>query len=236
MKESKSNISFTDKLKVFIKSIKLNWKSIVFKYILFIAVFVCLLLIDQITKNFIFGEDSSMESFLKDVASGKSYDFGIIGFKALDHHGVTVLSNKNLGDFGFMIIHVISILLFIIMLSLPLFIEDHVLIILVAGIAAGDIGNFIDRMRFNNTVKDIIYSPFIDRWMGRSTGVFNFADTFIIGGIITMVVYLLFRSSNSSMQEKLNDQNMAYELFVDPKVLDEIEKENKKSGIDKLFS
>lgn len=51
---------------------------------------------------------------------------------------------------------------------------------------AGNIGNELDRLLYQNGVKDIIFIPYRDK------GTFNFADIFIISGPIGMVVIMVF--------------------------------------------
>ncbi len=101
------------------------------------------------------------------------------------------------------------------------------MIVLCAAVAAGDIGNFIDRMRFNNTVKDIIFSPFIEKWSNRELGTFNFADTYIIGAAIFMAIAVLVKTFLLPNKEDLYEENMINELLVDPVVLEQANSANK---------
>nr|WP_307921723.1 signal peptidase II [Mycoplasmopsis bovis] len=121
----------------------------------------------------------------------------------------------------------LSILLFVFLLTIPLFVRTNLMIVLCAAVAAGDIGNFIDRMRFNNTVKDIIFSPFIEKWSNRELGTFNFADTYIIGAAIFMAIAVLVKTFLLPNKEDLYEENMINELLVDPVVLEQANSANK---------
>ncbi|WP_406616902.1 signal peptidase II [Mycoplasmopsis adleri] len=230
MEREKIKLPFKDRFALFWQRIMRDWKNILFKYIIFLGVFTILLIIDQVTKNYIFPKEAFSDDLLR---RNLDYNYGIIGFTPLNHHGVTLFKiNK---ETSFIFIHILSVVLFMVLLLTPLFINDYFIVIVLAGIAAGDMGNFIDRMANDNTVKDIIYSPFFDKWLGRSAGVFNFADAFIVGGIVIVVFYMFNKSAANSPMERLEDENMAYELFVDPVVLEALEEEKKKKGIEKIL-
>lgn len=234
MKNKKENKeTFIQRIKTFYSSwkvyIKTNYTSILIKYAIFIVTFVILLVIDQVTKNVYFysvPDPSASSGFRGDPTV--VFDYGIIGFRSVAHHGVTIFSRfGQLSNAAFNFIHFTSILLFVFLLTIPLFVKTNLMIVLCAAVAAGDIGNFIDRMRFNNTVKDIIFSPFIEKWSNRELGTFNFADTYIIGAAIFMAIAVLVKTFLLPNKEGLYEENMINELLVDPVVLEQANSANK---------
>lgn len=94
------------------------------------------------------------------------------------------------------------------------------MIILCVIVVVGDIGNFIDRMRFNNIVKDIIFFLFIEKWISRELGIFNFVDIYIVGVVILMVIVMLVKIFLLLNKEDLYEENMFSELLVDLVVLE----------------
>ncbi|MCE6056237.1 signal peptidase II [Mycoplasmopsis agalactiae] len=233
-KENKEN--FVERMKNYFKSwqvyIKTNYLTILLKYAIFIVTFAILLTIDQVTKESYFysiPDPSSSSGFQGDRSI--VFDYGIIGFRSVAHHGVTIFSRfGQLSTAAFNFIHFTSILLFLFLLTVPLFVKSNLMIILCATVAAGDIGNFIDRMRFNNTVKDIIFSPFIEKWTSRELGTFNFADTYIVGAAILMAIVMLVKTFLLPNKEDLYEENMLSELLVDPVVLEQANAANQASN------
>ncbi|MBZ4195492.1 signal peptidase II [Mycoplasma tauri] len=220
-----SNPTFYQRLKIFfrkkVNDVKNNWVDYLIKYVVFIGFFVILLFIDQFTKEFLFkkiDDPSSPSGFRGDTSY--LYDYGFIGFRSVEHHGVTVIRNEITTEWGFGFIHFISILLVFIIIFVPLFTNNYVYILIASTMLAGDLGNFIDRIRFNNTVKDIIYSPFIEKWIGRNIGTFNFADTYIISSIFCLVFYIFVRSFLLTSREDMQEDNVINDLLVDPYIIE----------------
>lgn len=225
---SKESEKFTVRFKKwwanFIADIKQNWREVLIRYAFFIAVFTILLVIDQVTKNALFenvGDNyRPVGAFERDQKIWG--DFGLIGFRSVGHHGVTIFRKGELSNGGFILIHIISVILFLILLVSPLYVKSYFVITFLAGIAAGDIGNFIDRMRFNNTVLDVVYSPFFEEWVGKEIGTFNFADAYIVAAACLFVLRMIFKGLYDSNKEELQEQDMIHELLVDDKVKEEI--------------
>ncbi|VEU75802.1 lipoprotein signal peptidase [Mycoplasmopsis maculosa] len=199
------------------KHIKENWKKILFNYLTFISTFIILLIVDQVTKHTI----SSI------VPENTKYDYTFIGFSYTLHRGITII--KNINSVGWVFLHILSIVLLIFLFLTPLFINKTIPLLAFATIAAGDLGNFIDRMIDypNNGVIDIIYSPFFEKWVGRDLGIFNFADTYIISGGLLMLIYVIFTQFLSTSKEEKEEELIQYDLVIDPIVLETINKNNK---------
>ncbi|WP_158763598.1 signal peptidase II [Mycoplasma sp. NEAQ87857] len=179
---NKFKLKLINAFKSFINNIKTNWKKILVLYAILLTTFTIFLLIDQLTKEFLF--DPNKEWNKNDPSTFK--DYKIIGIRSVWHDGVTFIEDANIG-----LIQTLSIIIVVILLLTPLFSDlDHfnfaILFVMVFGIMmAGDLGNAIDRFRFQKGVKDIFYLPWKD------TGTFNFADTsifFSIGSIITLTI------------------------------------------------
>ncbi|WP_051622778.1 signal peptidase II [Mycoplasmopsis primatum] len=220
-----------------INNLKHNYVSVLIKYALFVGLFVILLLFDQLTKDNFFNkipDSSSASGFEGDTSI--VYDYGLIGFRSVAHHGVTIFSNKELSKTGFNFIHFISILLLVFLLITPSFVKSNCIIIICALVAAGDVGNFIDRMKYNNTVLDIIYSPFLERWANKHLGTFNFADTYIVAGSALLIFYVILKNFMMPSKEDLYEENMINELLVDPIVIEQAKNKlsSKKSWVSQL--
>ncbi|SYV91101.1 lipoprotein signal peptidase, partial [Mesomycoplasma hyorhinis] len=99
------------------------------------------------------------------------------------HRGVTSGLAK---VFGFTIIHIFSFLLLFILIISVLLSKNYFFAAFMIILLAGNIGNELDRLLYQNGVKDIIFIPYRDK------GTFNFADIFIISGPIGMVVIMVF--------------------------------------------
>nr|WP_307928694.1 hypothetical protein [Mycoplasmopsis bovis] len=112
MKNKKENKeTFIQRIKTFYSSwkvyIKTNYTSILIKYAIFIVTFVILLVIDQVTKNVYFysvPDPSASSGFRGDPTV--VFDYGIIGFRSVAHHGVTIFSRfGQLSNAAFNFIH-----------------------------------------------------------------------------------------------------------------------------------
>lgn len=153
------------------------------KRLLLNALFLCvllliLLLIDQLTKNLIFKHED-----FKTSAPPESLwiNHGWIGFRPLLHQGVTSGLAKK---FGFTVIHIFAFLLLFILIFSVLLSKNYYFAAFMIVLLAGNIGNELDRLLYENGVKDIIFIPY------RDNGTFNFADIFIIAGPIGMVLVM----------------------------------------------
>nr|WP_318026588.1 signal peptidase II [Mesomycoplasma hyopneumoniae] len=153
-------------------------KRFILNIIIGFSIILVFLLIDQLTKNLIFTWDeyeiSTKKGFIKNIS------WGFIGFRPLLHQGVTSKINKIIGFVG---IHIFAFFLTVILLILIPFSRKFSLTIFMATLLAGNWGNEIDRILNNNTVKDLLFLPYLP-----SSGTFNFADLFIFSGTIGIVL------------------------------------------------
>ncbi|MXR07959.1 signal peptidase II [Mesomycoplasma hyorhinis] len=198
------------KIKNFVKTIltRVPKKRILYNAIFLFVFLLILLLIDQLTKNLIFKH----EDFNEYAPDEKLViNHGWIGFRPLLHRGVTSGLAK---VFGFTIIHIFSFLLLFILIISVLLSKNYFFATFMIILLAGNIGNELDRLLYQNGVKDIIFIPYRDK------GTFNFADIFIISGPIGMVVIMVFeigwptvnkwyknQKHKTSINEENNNQN-----------------------------
>ncbi|WP_051617735.1 signal peptidase II [Mycoplasmopsis iners] len=206
-KKSSFGLALKVKFKEKIAEIKSNPKQLIIKYAIFTGVLVILLLIDQLTKNLIFQWDSThTDGLTVDVK-----DYVIIGTRSVGHRGVTILPWKD-NMAVIVIVQLISVLIALFLLSVPLFSNKKLIIIICSFILAGDLGNFIDRCIYDGgMVKDVFFIPFLESWLGRQLGTFNFADVCIIVGSIGIMIYyivMLFVNKESEDKKSINDESL----------------------------
>ncbi|KUH47218.1 signal peptidase II [Mycoplasmopsis meleagridis] len=218
-------LKFIEKTKNIYKGYSKNPKKIIFRYIVFLSILIGLVLIDQITKLTLFqwNEDYTDGNF------NVIFDIGILGVRSIGHRGVTLLPWKdNSIVIGF--IQFFSIVIFLLLLSIPFYCKKYPTIVICAIIAAGDFGNMLDRFIFEGgMVKDIFFIPFLEKWTGKPHGTFNFADICIILGIISLVLYF-FIEAIIGFKEENKKQKVQKELseIKNDHTNDEKENENSK--------
>ncbi|WP_051586168.1 signal peptidase II [Mycoplasmopsis lipofaciens] len=173
------------------QKIKQNPSDLFVKYAILLSVCIVLLLIDQLTKTFIF-EVSPFNSAKGawELDPSKTINYGFIGFRSVYHYGVTIIPFKTKSVIVF--IQIISVIIMLAILVVPLFTDNLFVLIVIGFILAGDMGNMLDRFIFEGKVKDIIWTPFIERWRGRVLGTYNFADTYIITACILIALNLIY--------------------------------------------
>lgn len=240
----------------FIKHIKTNKKTIIWNYVIFFLIFEIFLALDQITKAtlFVHGDihqgiigtdgrlqvtiinpDGKEEMLLAEQINPYSYQnfLPFLGIRSIWHGGVTFLPDS----VPSWVIQLISIIIFIITLVIPLYTQkrNRFLIVFVALLGAGDLGNALDRFLFNGHVKDILYviNPSTakqpDTKLGGST--FNVADLTIFLGIILSVISSVviivrdWREENKQeKQEQIEETKIISQLKAQEKVLDLVSK------------
>ena len=166
-----------------------------------IIVFIGLILVDQFSKKL-------AESVLAERAS-ISVIPGILEFEYLENKGAAFSIFQN----QFWIFYVITILIFVIILYLYIKIKRKLILlisndqnftempksicfltVMLAIVAAGAIGNLIDRV-FRGYVIDFIYLKFIH------FPVFNLADIFItVSAVILIIFFLFFYKENENFK------------------------------------
>ncbi|WP_025755315.1 signal peptidase II [Mycoplasmopsis cricetuli] len=203
-----------------------NKKEIFIRFSVFILIFTTILLIDQLTKTFIFnhGDIFKLDANEKvpiiyegneikikaeeifPINKSDWIDWKIIGFRSIWHGGVTI------GNIPLWIVRIISIIVVLFSFSATFFMKktNWFLIVLLALVAAGSSGNELDRILFKGHVKDIFYFPFTknSRFLD---GTFNFADVVIITGIILLIVYFVISFVKETKQENREKKEQEFE-------------------------
>ncbi|WP_426461247.1 signal peptidase II [Mycoplasma hafezii] len=207
--------SFLEKSKKYLHK---NKKQILINYIILIGVFTIFLVIDQLTKQYlwnhpvdVFGQHSetSAESIwpANKVYGGSEHGNGIIGIRNVWHKGVTVLPES--WDV-IAAVQALSIILAIVVLIIPIFLKSKYAIYYALGLGillAGDLGNCIDRFRFLGYVKDIFYVPFWENWKGQTVGTFNYADLSIFIAIVILLVTTIVNVITEYIKDKKKKKN-----------------------------
>ncbi|OAB49182.1 signal peptidase II [Mycoplasmopsis gallinarum] len=181
-----------------INEAKKNPKKLAFKYLIVLGIAFLLVLIDQLTKTYLFNWNSDHTDGA--WTSIGYYDFGIIGIRSIGHYGVTIIPLKK-SAVVINIVQTISILIILVLLIVPFYSNNWNYLIITSFIIAGDFGNMLDRFIFEGgMVKDILFIPFLERWTSKQLGTFNFADACIIIGGLYLIIYNLanfFKEKNS---------------------------------------
>lgn len=191
---------YKQKINTYFKKYK---KQILLNYLVFFIVLIVFTSIDQIIKTFVFKHGNALEIIKEGQHAGKilspdgySYinpesiwpinqidwnDYGIIGIRSIWHRGVTFLSTRNIA-----LIQTLSMFIFVLLVLFPLFNTKNGIFnsFFIGMIAAGDLGNMLDRFIFDGHVKDMFYTPFLENWLDRQLGTFNFADACVFVGMI----------------------------------------------------
>ncbi|MBU4689902.1 signal peptidase II [Mycoplasma zalophidermidis] len=186
--ERKQNIKskFTE-FKNYLKDKWLNHKKqILINYLIFTILFIMLLAIDQITKAALF-KWADFNNYKGDRTV--IYEGAIIGVRSVEHYGVTVLPWENKATI--IIIQILSIIMFLALLTVPFFTESKTIVVMMALLCAGSIGNMLDRFLWAGHVKDIFFCTFLEKWQGKEIGTFNFADVVLVGGCIGLLIYFV---------------------------------------------
>ncbi|UUM19015.1 signal peptidase II [Mycoplasma sp. 1018B] len=180
-----------------------NYKNLIYKYLLFIIILVVFLLLDQLTKTFLFEWNDTHTDGTFIVKA----DLGIIGIRSIGHRGVTILPWKD-NTLVIALIQTISILMILIFFSVPFYSDKKILIIIVALISSGAAGNMLDRFFFEGgMVKDILFIPFLEKWRGKQLGTFNLADVFVFLGAISYIIYFLLIIFKTKKETKNSNEN-----------------------------
>ncbi|WP_180337829.1 signal peptidase II [Mycoplasmopsis pullorum] len=194
--------------------IKQNYKKILINYAIFLGIFTILLLCDQMVKTFVWGHSNvhdgkEIDGKLLVEYNGNWIDpesivpkqgqwinfHGIIGIRYIWHKGVTFLPK----GVSIILIQILSMMIFLCILCVPLFTNKIILLVLLSSIAAGDMGNMLDRFIFKGYVKDMLYFPFWDK------GTFNLADAFVVIGAVSFASYFIFEFIMELIQRRKKD-------------------------------
>lgn len=157
---------------------KFNWKQILLTLVLPLGIFLILFLLDLISKTIImnnvpvntkFGEIPNFINFI--YVNNTGMFFGILADATWGRILLAIISG--VASVG------ISIYFALRFKKLNLFMKILLMVIL-----AGAFGNFVDRAFYPNGVVDFIQFVF---W----APIFNLADSFLVVGIIALVVYMI---------------------------------------------
>lgn len=224
--------NFFRKQKQYFKNHK---KRILINYIVFFSVFVAFLLFDILTKHYLFyfhdGSrfwDGTQEGLkgLYEESGTVTYESLLIGIRSVGHIGVTFIPGNS--PTFITIIQTLGIVLFLILLiSIP-YMTSPWFVVAAAIIAAGDMGNTIDRFVWDGMVKDIWYTPWLKTYFNRDPGTFNSADIFIFTGaslfILSSIISVIFDFTKKNKNKEIEDA--AHNQFKSNSYEDEDDRSN----------
>lgn len=146
-------------------------------YIIDIILLIFLIIIDQLTKYIAVLN-------LKDKPAYSLID-GVLEFNYLENKGAAfgMLQNQKI-FFVFVAIIFLAIVIFV-LIKTPLHKKYNILHVLLVAIAAGAIGNMIDRVRLDYVI-DFIYFSLIN------FPIFNVADIYVTVSTILLIIFILF--------------------------------------------
>ena len=159
----------------FIDYLQYNKKRIIINFIVFLSIFTILILMDLLTKQFLFDEFLADSDGLE--IQHKNWLFGI---RSVKNTGLTFATKSNA---NIPLVTFFNILILLICLCSVIFLRSWIFSLFVGFIFAGSLGNTIDRLAFGY-VRDIIFLPWADH------GTFNFADCDVIIGCCGVVISL----------------------------------------------
>ncbi len=161
-----------------------NKKTIIINYLVFLGVFVIFILIDQLTKTFLYDNADDKQLVV-------TYQNALFGIRSVANYGLTFTGN---GSINIGLVTFLNIIILLACLIFVMFLHSYWFAIFIGLIFTGSLGNTIDRLSFGY-VKDIIFLPWLDR------GTFNFADVDVIVGCIgivfTMITIYLVKSKRN---------------------------------------
>ncbi|WP_051789154.1 signal peptidase II [Mycoplasma buteonis] len=179
---------------------KKYWKEILINYLIFFVVFIVFILIDQLTKTYLWdhpvnvfenhSEDNAESIWpISKIYNGDQHGSGLFGIRYVWHKGVTVLPET--WDV-YALIQTLSLLLCFIALLVPMFLVHKKIrffyVVAFSLLMAGSLGNALDRFIYLGYVKDIFYSPAFENWKQKTVGTFNFADFTIFFSVALFII------------------------------------------------
>lgn len=167
---------FKHLLRNFLSYIIDNKKTIIINYVVFLSSIFVLLLIDLLTKHYLFDEGNLYQETLNNV----TYQNWLFGIRSVKNSGLTVFPNAS----DVVLVSTINIFILIVCLISLIFWKNILLSIFIAFIFSGSLGNTVDRLAFSY-VRDIIFTPWLDK------GTFNFADMDVIIGSFGFLITIL---------------------------------------------
>lgn len=167
-----------------------KWQNILINMAIYLGIFAILLLIDLLTKKYLYDENN---------LGNVKWQSPLLGIRSILHKGTTI-------EIGLTIpgLHTVSIIILLLTLAGSMLLKRKIYIWLIPGlaaIAAGACGNMVDRFIYQG-VRDVFFIPWAD------TGTFNFADVCLIFGAIGFVVSTLIISLVEHYRhKKVDDAN-----------------------------
>ena len=170
------------------------------KYIIEVAFFAAMVAIDLISKSIVFDL----------LSSGNSYTVweGIFTVRLARNIGASfsMLSGKTLFLTMMPIIAIIGItILLVLRPKTPKNLRIGCIMI-----AAGALGNVVDRIVLGY-VRDFIDYVFLETWFGIDFAIGNIADLFLLGGVIMLILYIIFEFSESDFYSKAKIEKLRAE-------------------------
>lgn len=174
-----------------------NWKFILINISIFFAILGSLLLIDLLTKEFIFRwKDKENLIVDTDYQSGNAF----IIFKSVLHKGTTI----GVFESNLTILHIISFVIVFASLWGVTFIKEKKSIVItffLAMVSAGSLGNMVDRFLFAG-VRDIMNFPWVNQ------GVLNFADAWLVLGAVGILLSITIINLINHFNHKKEKEKM----------------------------
>lgn len=158
---------------------------------LFILLFLFLVFFDQITKHY-FSEKLELGENI--IVIDKFFYFSYVINRGA---AWSFLSGVSWAQLFFKILTVIALIGFIFMYVFAVRKNYKWLRVSLIFVISGTIGNFIDRIIINGVID---FLGFI--FWGYNFPIFNFADSFLVVGIIMLVIYFLFLDKNAVFKRK----------------------------------
>ena len=170
------------------------------KYIIEVAFFAAMVAIDLISKSIVFDL----------LSSGNSYTVweGIFTVRLARNIGASfsMLSGKTLFLTMMPIIAIIGItILLVLRPNTPKNLRIGCIMI-----AAGALGNVVDRIVLGY-VRDFIDYVFLETWFGIDFAIGNIADLFLLGGVIMLILYIIFEFSEADFYSKAKIEKLRAE-------------------------
>lgn len=170
-----------------------NQGQILKNLLLFAAIVVVMVLTDLLTKQFLFQwKDGSDYAGLHQLGGEPYYQNWFFGIRSVSNSGLTSFGNALPTG----VIHFFNFIILGACLGFLGFINSKVLIVAIALIFAGTLGNMVDRFAFAGHVRDIIFLPWADR------GTFNLADVEAVSGSFAAVLGLVTHLIKHLVQNK----------------------------------
>ncbi|MBQ3116553.1 MAG: signal peptidase II [Clostridia bacterium] len=171
-------------------------RRIIFYYILPILVFATLIAVDQVSKH-----------VLKNVLTRRGSVTVIRNFfwlSYVENKGAAwgIFSSASWGQIFLKVLTVIALIGFCVFYYFAVKKQRKWLMYALIFIIGGTIGNFIDRIFLHYVIDFLSFNFF-----GYDFPVFNFADCFLVVGVIMLLIYFLFMDDTALFKKKSKEEN-----------------------------